>query len=45
MYQNERELEYLVVLPEWIYRCADDTRRLWKITECNGRVRKYKKGV
>ena len=28
---------------KWIYRCADNTRRLWKTTEYCRRTRKYRK--
>jgi len=45
MCQNERKPECLAVLPEWMCRCADDTRKLWKITECCERARKYRKEV
>ena len=30
-------------IEKWISRCADDTKRLWKITEYCRRVRKCKK--
>jgi len=45
MCQNEREPECLAVLLEWICRCADDTRRLWKTTEYCGRARECRKEV
>jgi len=28
-----------------MYRCADDTRRLWKTTEYCGRAREYRREV
>ena len=45
MCQNEREPECLAVLLEWMCRCADDTRRLWKTTEYCGRARECRKEV